>query len=102
MGAFITPDWELWEVLLDFSELKGAHTGDNMGNSVYKTLHELEILPQVCYFNTVMVDTERFSIQFLTFTGNNASNNKTLIAKLTSMLNLEHTIHAKLDTVDPD
>ncbi|KAF9504726.1 hypothetical protein BS47DRAFT_1246213, partial [Hydnum rufescens UP504] len=42
-GAFITPDWELREVLLDFSELKGAHTGDNMGNSVYKTLHELEI-----------------------------------------------------------
>ena len=41
-------DWNIVEVLLDFAELNGSHSGENMATSVYKTLEELNLVDKVC------------------------------------------------------
>lgn len=46
-GAWISEDWEMVEVLIDFIELKGPHTGDNMASAFFKSLKDLNILDKV-------------------------------------------------------
>ena len=68
IGHWITPSFEQREVLLDFVELVGPHSGENMAFAVLDLLQELDIAPKL-----------------LTITGDNAGNNGTMC----DMLHLE-------------
>ena len=46
-GAYINEDWELCESMLDFTEMKGVHSGENMVKCIYTTLKELRIIEKV-------------------------------------------------------
>jgi len=61
IGHWITPSFEKREVLLDFMEIQGAHSGENLADSLLTMIHELDIAPKL-----------------LTITGDNAGNNGTL------------------------
>lgn len=61
IGHWITPDFEKREVLLDFAEIQGPHSGQNLADCLLTMVHELGIAPKV-----------------LTITGDNAGNNGTL------------------------
>lgn len=61
IGHWVTPTFERREALLDFVELPGPHSGENMAAVVLAMLHELEIAPKL-----------------LTITGDNAGNNGTM------------------------
>ena len=69
IGHWITPDFERREELLEFTELYGPHSGENMADILLITLQELEIAPKL-----------------LTITGDNASNNGTLCDALQTEL----------------
>lgn len=47
VGTFITEDWKLEEVLLDFIEMHGAHDGNNMADCLCNTVMELDLLHKV-------------------------------------------------------
>jgi hypothetical protein len=47
IGHWITPSFERREVLLDFVELPGPHSGENMAAVVLAMLHELDIAPKL-------------------------------------------------------
>ncbi len=61
IGHWTTPSFERREVLLDFVELPGPHSGENMAAVVLAMLHELDLAPKL-----------------LTITGDNAGNNGTM------------------------
>ena len=61
VGHWITPEFDRREVVLDFAEIQGAHSGENLAESLLTTIQELDIAPKL-----------------LTITGDNASNNGTL------------------------
>ncbi|QRV92757.1 AC9 transposase [Ceratobasidium sp. AG-Ba] len=69
VGSWITEDWRLEEVLLDFVELHGAHTGENMSIVVASALTELGIKDKL-----------------LALVGDNASTNGTLVHHLSASL----------------
>ncbi|CAE6378200.1 unnamed protein product [Rhizoctonia solani] len=68
-ASWITKGWSLKETLLDFVELKGAHSGENMAHAVTNTVAELGI-----------------SDKILALVSDNATNNDTLIRHLSSNL----------------
>lgn len=47
VGLWIDEDWNMHEVLLDFIELEGAHSGENMAEYVLGTLKDLDMLESV-------------------------------------------------------
>lgn len=61
IGYWITPGFEKREALLEFMELVGPHSGENMTFAVVNLLQELDIAPKI-----------------LTITGDNAGNNGTM------------------------
>jgi hypothetical protein len=63
---WITDTWDLKEQTLDFSKLKGSHTGANLANVFNSVLEDFNISPQ----------------RFLSMTTDNASNNKTMMEEL--------------------
>ncbi|QRV94993.1 AC9 transposase [Ceratobasidium sp. AG-Ba] len=69
VGSWITDDWKLREVLLDFKQLHGPHDGDNMASVVADTLAELGIGKKV-----------------ISLVSDNASNNNTLIEHISRRL----------------
>ncbi|CAE6431808.1 unnamed protein product [Rhizoctonia solani] len=68
-GSWITAGWERQETLLDFVELRGAHSGENMADLVGKTLTDLGIVNQV-----------------VSLVSDSASNNGTLVRHLSNQL----------------
>ncbi|EUC63749.1 transposase, putative [Rhizoctonia solani AG-3 Rhs1AP] len=68
-GSWVTLDWERQETLLDFVELQGAHSGENMADLVGKTLTDLGIVDQV-----------------VSLVSDSASNNGTLVRHLSNQL----------------
>ncbi|EUC60341.1 hypothetical protein RSOL_337550, partial [Rhizoctonia solani AG-3 Rhs1AP] len=61
IGSWITQDWNLEEILLDFVELPGAHSGQNMASAIASVISELGI-----------------SNKLVALVSDNASNNGTL------------------------
>lgn len=51
VGTFITEDWRMEEVLLDFIEMHGAHDGKNMADCLCRTVVELDLRPKVSMVN---------------------------------------------------
>jgi hypothetical protein len=69
IGHWITPGFDRREELLEFTEIQGPHSGENLAEIVLTMLDELEIAPKL-----------------LTITGDNAGNNGTLCEALQSEL----------------
>ncbi|KAJ5100906.1 hypothetical protein N7456_006958 [Penicillium angulare] len=65
MGHWVSPEFAKREELLEFTEISGPHSGENLAEIVFKLLEELDIAPKL-----------------LTITGDNASNNGTLCDSL--------------------
>lgn len=36
--TYVTEDWELEEIVLDFRELVGEHSGENLAEAVWQTI----------------------------------------------------------------
>ncbi|EUC60895.1 hypothetical protein RSOL_374600, partial [Rhizoctonia solani AG-3 Rhs1AP] len=68
-ASWITDQWKHEETLIDFRELRGAHTGQNMAEEVASVISELGIKDKV-----------------LALVSDNASNNGTLVAQLANAL----------------
>jgi hypothetical protein len=69
VGSWITQDWKLEEILLDFVELHGAHSGQNMASAIASVVSELDI-----------------SNKLVALVSDNASNNGTLVDHLETEL----------------
>ena len=65
IGHWVSPDFKYHERVLEFSELAGSHSGENMAETLQKMLIEL-----------------RIEDKLLTITADNASNNETLASEL--------------------
>ncbi|KAJ5799003.1 uncharacterized protein N7503_006508 [Penicillium pulvis] len=65
LGYWITPDFEKRDELLEFTEINGLYSGENLAEVVLKMLAELDIAPKL-----------------LTIIGDNAGNNGTLCDSL--------------------
>jgi hypothetical protein len=46
---WISEDWELKNLLLDFIKLEGPHSGDNIAEGFLKSLSEYNLLNKVSY-----------------------------------------------------
>jgi hypothetical protein len=46
-GHWITSEWKLHSKLLAFSELEGSHSGENIGEELYKVLKKYGIRHKV-------------------------------------------------------
>jgi hypothetical protein len=69
IGHWISPEFEKRDELLEFTEINGPHSGENLAEVVLKMLDELDIAPKL-----------------LTITGDNAGNNGTLYDSLHDQL----------------
>ncbi|KAG8921767.1 hypothetical protein FRC01_014904 [Tulasnella sp. 417] len=69
VGSFITEDWILEEVLLDFVEMHGAHDGKNMANCLNGKVTELGLLSKI-----------------IALAADNASNNGTLVSEFSKIV----------------
>jgi hypothetical protein len=47
---WINEDWKLCNSLLDFIDLSGPHTGENLCNAFVKSCNDFEILPKVNFY----------------------------------------------------
>jgi hypothetical protein len=65
IGHWLTPNFEYRERVLEFSELFGSHSGENMAELLQKMLSELQIEQKL-----------------LTITADNATNNESLVSEL--------------------
>jgi hypothetical protein len=54
---WITKDWKLQDKLLDFIDLSGPHSGENLCNAFVKSCREFEILAKV---NKLLIDLFNF------------------------------------------
>ena len=65
LGHWLTEEFDYSEKVLDFKELHGTHSGENLAAAVETTLEELDL-----------------ELKLITITGDNASNNETLASEL--------------------
>lgn len=89
VGSWITKNWTLETGLLDFIELHGAHTGDNIGQVTFDSMKELGIVCQVsdAYFISYFAFTLiPYFVQMISQTTDSASNNDTGFAKLSALI----------------
>jgi hypothetical protein len=47
VASYIDKDWKLHDVLVDFIELRGSHTGSNLAQAIYESVKGLGIQDQV-------------------------------------------------------
>ncbi|KAI2854479.1 hypothetical protein CBS13152_11463 [Aspergillus niger] len=69
IGHWISPEFDKRDELLEFTEINGPHSGENLADVVLNMLDELDIAPKL-----------------LTITGDNAGNNGTLCDSLHDQL----------------
>jgi hypothetical protein len=68
------------ELLIDFRELEGEHSGANMAEATWETLTRFGIENRVCHKSPYCLDVlNMFLAQIMAFMTDNASNNDTLI-----------------------
>ena len=81
---WITTDWEMKSIIIDFVHLLGPHSGRNLADAFYKVLKDYGILTKVCIFNyiknylKIRKLTCYFLKQILGVATDNASNNNTM------------------------
>ena len=69
IGHWISPNFELQAAILEFQQLRGIHSGENMAEVVYEVLQDLNLKHKL-----------------LAVTGDSASNNGTLVEHLHEQL----------------
>lgn len=69
IGHWLTEDFVYKERILEFTELKGIHSGDNIARAVHKVLIELHLEEKL-----------------ISITGDNASNNEAMVSILEGLL----------------
>ncbi|KAJ6001200.1 hypothetical protein N7481_001609 [Penicillium waksmanii] len=69
IGHWLTPEFTYKQKALEFAELDGAHSGENLAHAVFNMLLELDL-----------------QTKLLTITGDNASNNEAMVSLLYDLL----------------
>ena len=88
VAHFITNAGQLEELLIDFRELEGEHSGANLAEATWQTLCTYGIEHRVYFFPTIRMDitlTQTLTLQIMAFMMDNASNNNTLIDKIVEL-----------------
>jgi hypothetical protein len=108
---WIDDDWELHEVLLDFIEIEGAHTGENMAKYMLESLIDMDLVDMVSACESkYTLSTCLLYMQFISVTADNASNNATLLDSLikniktardAAVARSDDALADKLDELDP-
>jgi len=75
-GKWVGPDMKIYQACLDFVEIKGAYSGKNLAQLVYKRCKQLGILQKI-----------------ISVTGDNASNNDTCARHLYKMMTYIYDEH---------
>lgn len=55
---WITVDWKLQDNLLDFINLSGPHSGENLCNAFVKSCQEFGILEKVNFYILILLNIE--------------------------------------------
>ena len=90
---WITNNWELKNLLLDFIKLEGLHSGDNLAKVFLKSLNDFGITTKASIiFNTIIKEILilNFFKQVLDITTNNASNNLTFLRAIETVFLAEN------------
>ena len=69
------------ELLIDFRELSGEHSGENMAKAVWETLKQYDLVGCVSSFD-IMIAAKLHQLQIIAFVMDNAMNNDTLVAAI--------------------
>jgi hypothetical protein len=88
VAHFITNAGQLEELLIDFRELEGEHSGVNLAEATWQTLCTYGIEHRVYFFPTIRMDitlTQTLTLQIMAFMTDNASNNNTLIDRIVEL-----------------
>jgi hypothetical protein len=64
---WITKDWRLQDKLLDFIDLSGPHSGENLCNAFVKSCHEFGILEKVNKYFFIFFLIFNFCLFFILF-----------------------------------
>ena len=51
---WICQDWKINSMLIDFIELSGSHSGENLANAFLKCIKDFGIQTKVCIFNILI------------------------------------------------
>ena len=74
------------ELLIDFRELVGEHSGENMAEAVWETLTQYGLIGRVCFIFPVhqvsMLSTLTYLWKIIAFVMDNATNNDTMAAAI--------------------
>ena len=86
-ATWIDHQWKLREILVDFTELKGPHSGKNLAVALYCVMKSLGIDKKVSCMNIycggqLLIQTYKF----ITIIADNASNNRMMMASLATRL----------------
>jgi len=97
--TWIDDSWELHDVLLDFVEVEGTHSGENLAKHMLQSLIELDLVEMVSAQYTKIHHIYAYHIpQFITVTADNMSNNTTLLDNIVkSIKTSQDTAIAKSD-----
>ena len=57
---WISKEWELVEILVDFYKLNGTHSGENLAESFINCCNEFKILTKVCIYFLIFL---KFNLQ---------------------------------------
>ena len=109
--TWIDDSWELHDVLLDFVEVEGAHSGENLAKHMLQSLIELDLVKMVSAQYTKIHHIYAYRIpQFIMVTADNASNNTTLLDNIvksiktsqdTAIAKSDDALADKLSELDP-
>lgn len=90
---WISKEWELKSLLLDFVKLEGSHSGKNIKEAFLKSLKDFGITNKVSFFKIFKYFFKKiekimkfYFIQILAITTDNASNNITFLQEVSSEL----------------
>lgn len=78
------------ECVVDFAELHGSHDGKNLANAIFASLNTKKLVPKVSHLLIHQIYSNGSNdLQFLSLTGDNASNNGTMVKELVDLINNE-------------
>jgi hypothetical protein len=89
VASWVTDDWKVAECVVDFAELHGSHDGKNLANAIFNSLKTKSLIPKVCHSRIHKHLLLISLFKFLSLTGDNASNNGSMVKELIDLINLE-------------
>ena len=57
---WITEDWKFQDGLLDFIDLSGSHSGENLCNAFVKSCHDFGILSKVISIYSILLNFNKY------------------------------------------